>query len=138
MSFIPSLKPMHPRFHASLCAVLLSVPVGHALAAPDRDAIQARYQADREACMAHQADSPARAACLKEAGAVRQAALRGTLGGSASPETLRRNALARCEVHKDAIDRATCERMTLGEGSTEGSVEGGGVFRTLVVPVDPS
>lgn len=130
----PSLHPIH----AVLCAVLLAAPFGAAWAAPDRDAIQAQYRADRELCMGLQADALARETCLKEAGAARQAALRGTLAGSATPEELRRNALARCEVHKDAVDRASCERMTLGEGASQGSVEGGGVFKEMVVPVDPS
>ncbi len=132
-----SSSSLHP-LHAMLCTVLLAAPFGAAWAAPDREAIQAQYQADRKLCMALQGDSPARETCLKEAGAARQAALRGTLAGSASPEVLRRNALARCEVHKDAIDRASCERMTLGEGASQGSVEGGGVFKEMVVPVDPS
>lgn len=134
MTLTSNLKPLH----SLLCAVLLAAPVGHALAAPDRDAIQAQYQTDRTLCMDEKYDPAARKVCLKEAGAARQAALRGTLAGNASPSDLRRNALARCAVHKDAVDRASCEAMAQGKGASQGSVEGGGVFKEIVVPVDPS
>ena len=119
------------------CTALLVVPMAHALAAPDREAIQAQYNSERERCVAMQADPEARAVCLKEAGAARQAALSGALAGAASPTERQRNALARCEVHKDVVDRASCERLVLGEGASQGSVEGGGVIRALKTPIDP-
>ena len=120
------------------CAALLFLPMTHALAAPDREAIQAQYKTDRQACMSMQASSEARAVCLKEAGAARQAALGGALAGSASRAELQRNALARCKAHQDVVDRASCERLVLGEGASRGSVEGGGVLRELETPIDPN
>ena len=130
-----SLCVRRGRTGAVVAALLL--PVGLSWAASDRAAIQAQYNADRQVCLAMPADSASRAACLKEAGAARQAALRGTLSGSLSPAELERNALARCVVHQDAVDRAACERMVLGEGAAQGSVEAGGIFKEMVTPIDP-
>ena len=100
------------------------------LAAPsvDRAAIEDRYRIDRGAC-ASQQDPSSRQTCLREAGAVRQDALRGNAGDHTTPGDWRRNALARCQAHQDALDRSLCERQMKGEGQVQGSVEGGGVLR---------
>ena len=113
------------------CALALALPLAPALAAEGRAEIDARYQADRQACMGQtELDS-------RQAGAVRQEALRGARGAGVDADQLQRNALARCVVHKDRIDRAMCERMALGEGTASGSVEGGGVIREIEVEIDP-
>ena len=52
-------------------------------------------------------------------------------------EPLLRNALARCQVHRDDDARTLCERMVRGDGTRSGSVAGGGVFRELVT-VEPA
>jgi len=74
-------------------------------------------------------------ACLRERGAAQQEARR---GGLSSPDaaTLQANALARCN-RQPSEDRAACEARVLGTGQTNvtGSVLGGGVIRTTVVPV---
>jgi hypothetical protein len=89
------------------------------------------YERDRAACLAGRT-SQDRDTCLREAGAARQEATRGRLGdGEAEFE---RNRLLRCD-HQPAEDRAACIRRMNGEGITSGSVEGGGIYRELTVPV---
>ncbi|MGJ7510773.1 hypothetical protein [Variovorax sp. GT1P44] len=74
-------------------------------------------------------------ACLREKGAAQQAARQ---GGLSNPDvaTLQANALARCN-RQPPEDRAACESRVMGTGQTNvtGSVLGGGVIRTTVVPV---
>jgi|UPI0004856D87 hypothetical protein len=76
-----------------------------------------------------------REACLRERGAAQQEARR---GGLTNPDTatLQANALARCN-RQPPEDRAACESRVMGTGQTNvtGSVLGGGVIRTTVVPV---
>lgn len=83
--------------------------------------------------------SGSREACLQEAGAVRQAKRQGALAGDTPTTELQRNALARCEVHKDEVARSACQRMAQGEGASQGSVEKGGIFRETitVIPSTP-
>ncbi len=89
------------------------------------------YQRDRAACISGETHQD-RATCLREAGAALQEARRGRLDdGQAGYE---RNRLLRCEKHA-AEDREYCVRRMKGEGITSGSVEGGGIYRELVVPV---
>ena len=74
-----------------------------------------------------------RTTCLREAGAALQEARRNRLetGGSAAFEA---NATARCNA-QPATDRAACVQRITGAGSTQGSVEGGGLIREAVTPV---
>jgi hypothetical protein len=44
-----------------------------------------------------------------------------------------RNALVRCKALPQD-ERAACQRRIAGEGSSSGSVEGGGLLRTIVTP----
>jgi hypothetical protein len=93
------------------------------------------YMDERARCMSI-ADAEDRKTCLREAGAALDEAKRGRLGeGEAGFE---QNKFARCAVHKNAEDRDFCERRMKGEGTTTGSVEGGGILRELrvVVPAD--
>jgi len=126
-------------------AVTLGISAMAAAAAPakpgerhvDRHAIEQQYRADREACMA-MPRTDARHTCLREAGAARQDALAGKLGvAGATSEALRQNRLARCAVHRDAVDRRACEAMALGAGERNGSVTEGAVVREMVVQVKP-
>ncbi len=95
---------------------------------------QSAYQRDRAACLSGQTHQD-RATCLREAGAALQEARRGGLNdGQAEFE---RNRLLRCE-RQPPQDREACVRRMKGEGLTSGSVEGGGIYRELVVPVDPA
>ena len=41
------------------------------------------------------------------------------------------NAMARCDVHQVADDRAACQARIMGMGNTEGSVAGGGLIREV-------
>jgi hypothetical protein len=89
------------------------------------------YQADRAACLSGQT-SQDRETCLREAGAALQEARRGRLDdGQAQFE---RNRLLRCD-NQPPQDRDDCVRRMNGEGTTTGSVEGGGILRELVTPV---
>ncbi len=110
-----------------------------ALAAPEVDqaAIDARYQSDRQACMSQAEAGGVREVCMQEAGAARQAALNGELSGGNRPAELQRNALSRCEVHTNPVDRSACERMVKGEGASVGSVESGGVLRETITVIKP-
>ena len=132
-SAIPSIRRI------GLALAVAAVPFVHAIAAgPDRAAVDARYQSDRQACM-QRADPESQKACLREAGAARQEALRGTLGEGASSDESQwqRNALSRCQVHTDPVDRSACERMVMGQGEAQGSVEEGGMVRQIITVLPP-
>lgn len=105
-----------------------------AVAAQPRPATDgALYRQEVAVCDHIQQD---RAACIREAGAARQAARHGGL--TTAPDHAR-NALARCSVHPPA-ERANCEARILGTGRTtiEGSVLGGGLLRETVTLVPPA
>ena len=95
------------------------------------------YQSERALCGQINQD---KAACIREAGAAAQASRQGGLT-SASPDTYRQNALARCQVQPPE-DRMACEQRVTGAGNTtiDGSVLGGGAIRETVttVPATPS
>ncbi len=89
---------------------------------------QARYQRDVAACrMAPQGTD--KAACLREAGAVR--ASKESLSVDIEPGSYARNALKRCEPLSEP-DRSDCAARIQGKGTTSGSVAGGGIYRELV------
>lgn len=115
-------------------AMALLAPLAHAAPAIDRAAIDAQYQRDRSACTGKQDPD----ACLREAGAVRQDALRGKVGDNTTPDDWRRNALVRCQAHQDAFERSECERRMMGEGQVRGSVESGGVLREITTIIPPA
>ena len=94
---------------------------------------QATYKQDRAACMRGEGGQD-RATCLKEAAAALQEAKRGGLTSNRSEQ--KRNQTVRCD-YQPAHDREDCMRRMRGEGTTTGSVQGGGVLRELTVPVTP-
>jgi hypothetical protein len=113
--------------------ILFAAFLGAAGAADGNAASNAQkvYQRDRAACLSGTAGED-RAACLREAGAALQEAKGGRLGyGDTEFE---RNRLLRCEK-QPVQDREACIRRMNGEGITSGSVEGGGIYRELTVPV---
>ncbi|MEZ5707426.1 MAG: hypothetical protein R3E56_20665 [Burkholderiaceae bacterium] len=121
-------------------ALALSCALPAALAMAETtatSAIDAQYERDRQACMAQPGSEVSRQACLREAGAARQAARRGNTPVDPSPAELQRNALARCEVHTNPVDHDACVRMVKGEGATQGSVQEGGVIRQTITVLDP-
>lgn len=86
------------------------------------------YGSDRALCISgltHQE----REDCLREAAAARQAARRGDLLDPGDEAEYQRNAFRRCERLPEQF-RADCIARIRGEGTiTEGSVEGGGIYR---------
>ncbi|WP_236904577.1 hypothetical protein [Collimonas fungivorans] len=101
-----------------------------ATAAGNPQDANARYQAERAACLNGQSNQ-ARATCLREAGAALQESKRGRLGDDQAAD--QRNALLRCNA-LPADDRDACQRRIAGEGTTTGSLLEGGVLRELTVP----
>ena len=71
-------------------------------------------------------------ACLREAGAALQEAKVGKLADANS--SFDSNRVARCGYLK-GDDKDYCVRRMNGEGTTSGSVEGGGILRELTVTV---
>ena len=91
----------------------------------------ASYQRERAACLAI-ASAEGRATCLREAAAA-QAQRR----KSATPEdasVFERNAQQRCDA-LPVDDRQACVARMQGQGSTSGSVSGGGILREKVIVV---
>jgi len=111
--------------------LVASVASAQSGAGSAQSSVEANYQRDRAACMASDSQHE-RTSCLREAGAVRAEAMRGASRGGESQETLTRNALERCK-RQSPEQQAICERMVRGEGTTRGSVEGGGMIRELTI-----
>ena len=114
----------------ALIALSAAVSASPALAASKTGASEslARYQRDVAACQV----APQRtdkAACLREAGAVR--ASREHVSVDRDPGRFARNALKRCEPLPEP-DRSGCVARIQGNGTTSGSVAGGGISRELV------
>ena len=130
-----AIQPNHPSpqttWRAQLATALLSLLAGTAGAAPKApSASEEVYQQERAACL--DGSSPQdRATCLKEAGAARAEARRGTLDNGERGGQLQRNALKRCAAVAVA-DRSDCERLAMGEGQRSGSVAAGAIVKTIV------
>lgn len=120
----------------SLFSVVMCVGAP-AMATPDRVDAEALYRADRQSCMAH-TDASARQTCLREAAAVQQERRKGSLPSAPDSAALERNALVRCQVHREPLERDLCERMVRGDGQVRGDVASGGMIReiTVTVPAD--
>ncbi len=119
-----------------LAATSMLISISTLALAADRSSLseaQKTYNRDRAACMRGEGGQD-RATCLKEAGAALQEAKRGGLTSSRSE--YERNQTVRCD-YQPAQDREDCMRRMRGEGTTSGSVQGGGVLRELTVPVSP-
>jgi len=124
-----------PRFSLrglSLCSLLFaaalsSAPIFAATKAGPPDA-RAILQRDRAACMRLREDD-ARQNCLSEA----STRFAGSQPSASDEDAARlsRNALRRCEALHDA-DRQDCVARMQGQGTTSGSVAGGGIYRELV------
>ena len=124
---------MNPSLGGRAAAALLMLAVSHAASlaqAPPRPAPAASAQAERAACL-FKPEGTDREACLREAAAARAEAQRGTLGNATSAEQRQQNAQDRCRP-LPATEREDCLRRLRGEGTTSGSVEGGGIYRELV------
>jgi hypothetical protein len=95
--------------------------------APDA---RARYQAEKTACIEGQSHQDS-ATCLKEATAA--LAESKTRTARPAPDDYEQNALIRCKT-LPTDERAACQSRIEGEGSSSGSVEGGGILREVVTP----
>lgn len=104
---------------------LLGFSAAHAAGPAGKSAAQKQYQEDRALCESGLSNE-SKATCLREAGAALNAARNGKLRTGPSPD-YRQNALSRCQVLPPA-DRPSCEAM-IREGTTQGSVESGGIYR---------
>jgi hypothetical protein len=115
----------------SLSAVALSA-VAADKPARDASGVHQQYMQERAQCGDKSGDD--KRTCLREAGAAQVEARRGTLAADDASD-YEKNRMARCDVHKNAEERDYCLRRMRGEGTTSGSVEGGGILRELVVTV---
>jgi len=87
-----------------------------------------RYQQERAVCLSGQSHQD-RTTCLSEAGAAFAEAKRGRLDDGNTQFEL--NALKRCAALPEG-DRPACVARMQGQGSTSGSVAGGGILREIV------
>ena len=106
--------------------VTFGVTSSHA-AAPT--AAEARYQQDRANCLAGKT-AEGQKTCLKEAGAALEAARQHDLK-TGDPATWAANERKRCES-LSGDDKKACLAIADGQGTTSGSVAGGGELHTLV------
>lgn len=92
------------------------------------------YRSERASCMTGRTQQ-AQATCLEEARNAAADKRRGVLDNSGGDYAA--NQSRRCEVFRDAEDRAACTARIQGEGAASGTVAGGGVIReveTIVLP----
>ena len=95
------------------------------------------YQSEVNACMSGLTQQD-RSDCLKEARNANADKRRGVLDTQGSLEA---NAMRRCDVFTTGEDKAACQARTMGMGSAEGSVAGGGLIKeveTVVLPAGQS
>jgi hypothetical protein len=131
-----------PRSMGSLLWLAAMTAAAPALAADRASsaASEAQYQRDAAVCLS-KGYKGARNECLSDASTAR--ASREPVTVDADPGRYARNALQRCEALK-GDDRNDCVARMQGQGTTSGSVAGGGIYRELVtrevvaVPVAPA
>ena len=99
-----------------------------ALAAATPSSTAARYQQERAVCTSGQSPQD-RDTCLREAEAAFAEAKRGRLDDGNTQFEL--NALKRCAA-LPVGDRPACVARMQGQGTTSGSVAGGGIYREIV------
>ena len=75
-----------------------------------------------------------RETCLREARNAQADKQHGVLDTVGS---LQANALARCEAHRNDLDRQACRARVTGQGETRGSVAGGGILREYEATLPP-
>ena len=128
-------RPHHP-FRASimlvgLAAIVASLGAGLTQAATKSGAASsasAQYQRDRAQC-ARLRDHDERANCLSEASTA--LAAKQSTRTDEDAGRYERNALLRCDRLAEP-DAGDCRSRIKGQGSTSGSVSGGGIYRELV------
>jgi hypothetical protein len=88
-----------------------------------------QHQRDRATCLSGLSPQD-RTTCLRESDAALVARRTGTVPEDA--ESLERNAQRRCDAFANQ-ERAVCVSRVIGQGTTSGSVAGGGILRELVI-----
>lgn len=126
----PNPRQRFKRSAWTLCLLASTLAGTPALAAPTAKPsdIQARYQRDSALCMSARYRGD-RDECLSEASTARSMALPPEV--DVDPGRYARNALKRCEPLPEP-DRRDCVARMQGQGTTRGTVSGGGIYRELV------
>ena len=115
---------------AGIGALLLYGALTHADGASDPRERQRAYQEDRQRCLSGQTGQ-SQASCLQEAGAVLRLPPHALEHVGAMQ--LAENAQQRCNALPHDTRQSCLARMQ-GQGRTEGSVAGGGIYRELTEP----
>lgn len=117
-------------------ASLLTLTSAHAQVVTGTTGIDASGNYQQEVRVCHdEMQREDRVTCLREARNALAEKRRGALGNAGS--NFEANALARCDAHTGE-DRLACQARIRGQGTTSGSVAGGGVLReieTIMTPV---
>jgi hypothetical protein len=108
--------------------MVLAAPSAQAADSAAVKSAMQRFERDRMVCAGGRSNQD-RATCMHEAAAALAEVKRGRPANA--NESFKRNARLRCEVLQDD-DRADCEARMHGQGTTSGSVAGGGIYRELV------
>lgn len=122
-----------------MACLALGLPAARGQSSPSqRQGADADYRRQVRECESSAANQD-RSTCLREARSARADLRRGALT-TPSQETLQTNALARCQVFAPGPDMDACRARVMGEGSSTGSVAGGGILReyAVTVPLEPT
>lgn len=124
-----------PRTRPLLLALLVASAAGTTWADMNagRASAAARYEVERAMCL-RGASSQDLDTCLREAGAAYAQARRGAAGDDDAAQ-LEANRLRRCDP-LPSDQRRDCIARMQGQGTTSGSVAGGGIYRELVTTVE--
>lgn len=125
MHLIQTRHPVRHYVFGLLGAAMIS---SAALAAGAASDVDAQYKKEMEVCNSGKSNQD-KATCIREAGAARDEARRSRLGDGNQASQYEKNALDRCNALPASDKEACIARMK--QGSTSGSVEGGGVIREL-------
>ena len=123
----PTTRPKKGLTRAMLALLAVVSAPAFAASATSPASASASYQHERDRCNSAPA-SQDRASCLREAGAVLAESRRGIAPPVADYAA---NQVRRCDRLPDA-DRQACVARMQGQGTTSGSVGGGGIYRELV------
>ena len=111
-----------------MCAAAQAAPPTSAAGSAELSAARARYAQEVALCKSGRSHQD-RATCLQEAGAALAEAKRGALDKETAD--LAANRIQRCNPLPED-QRKDCIARMQGQGTTSGSVEGGGIYRELV------
>jgi hypothetical protein len=132
MQTSPRQRHQAPAVLLALCAAVVGFAAQAAQVAAEPGAAE-RNRREVAACR-DTATLENRAACLEDAMVAYREARRGALGDGVvvNAAELKANLLRRCDALKTAADKEDCLARMRGQGTTSGSIEGGGIYRELV------